>query len=250
MLYREFDANIIYAAFSHKKFCDFQHWKDEATKGTSLLDQWIAAHPVKQKGESLPVDAEIYRALKECLKSYFQGKCAYCESEFDTVAWGDVEHFRPKRGVAGETHPGYYWLSYSEPNLMPSCQKCNQGEGKRNHFPILGKRATCPQDDLSAEFPVLLNPYEKDDCAEYERHFKYIFVESGWDLDPTGQIEGVTERGKRSIELYDLKRESLKKRRRKNQVAAVNTSGLHCSIPSRNTRRQCEPLAGGGWTCM
>src|SRR5262245_779977 len=121
MLYREFDPAVIYAGFSHKNFRDFEHWKEEARAGTETLENWIVSHPVKKKGESLPVDSELYRALKECLKAYFHCKCAYCESEFDTVAWGDVEHYRPKRGVTGETHPGYYWLAYAERNLMPSC---------------------------------------------------------------------------------------------------------------------------------
>jgi hypothetical protein len=228
MLHREFDPGVIYAAFTHRRYRDFRVWEDKAAAGTRVLTEWVAAHPVKQKGESLPVDSEIYGALKDCLKAYFHNKCAYCESEFDTVAWGDVEHYRPKRGVKGETHPGYYWLAYSAGNLMPSCQHCNQGQGKGNHFPIAGTRALKPGDDLAAELPLLLNPYQSGGSPG---HIRYIIEESGWEVLPTGLVEGITDRGRVSVKLYDLQRPSLAGRRRKNQRAAINALNLAAGTP-------------------
>lgn len=218
MFYRRFDPAVIYAGFSHKKYADFQQWQDAAKTGAIELTDWVTAHPVKKKGESLPVEAELYRALKDSLVEYFQGKCAYCESEFGHVAWGDVEHYRPKRGVTGEAHPGYYWLAYSERNLMPSCQLCNQGSAKGNHFPIAGKRAMSVKDDLAAELPKLLSPYEPHDC---ERHILFVIEESRGRALPTGRVEGLTERGQESVTRYRLNRKALVRKRFKSQRSAI-----------------------------
>lgn len=225
MLHRRFDPTAIYAAFSDQKYHDFATWQASADAGTAALERWAADHPIRKRGESLPVDSDIYRALKPCLIAYFQGKCAYCESKFDYVAWGDVEHYRPKRKVVGETHPGYYWLAYRAHNLMPSCQLCNQGPGKANHFPIDGKRAMSAQDDLFAELPKLLNPYEEDDC-ELGNHIRFVIERSEGTVLPTGRVEGVTERGKESVARYRLDRPELRNRRRRNQQVAVNDLDL------------------------
>lgn len=52
-------------------------------------------------------------------------KCAYCETPTRVVAYGDVEHFRPKSI--------YWWLAYSYDNYLPSCGACNQ-EYKKDLF--------------------------------------------------------------------------------------------------------------------
>lgn len=233
MLFRRLDPSKIYKNFQHEKFTDFADWQSKAVTATQALVNWQALHPVRQKGESLPVESDVYGALKACLKTYFCGKCGYCESDFDTVAWGDVEHYRPKRSVTDDkTHPGYYWLAYSEGNLMPSCQLCNQGQGKRNWFPIAGKRATGPSDNLAAELPLLLNPYEQADCGEHAAHIQYVFEELDWELVPTGRVEGLTDRGLKSIEIYNLNRDALVGRRRKNQQAAINALRLAAITPA------------------
>lgn len=232
MLYRKFDCDLIYKSFMHRKYGSFDNWREAAQLGTQELTEWKKAHIVPRKGESLPVDSDIYCALKECLKRYFLEKCAYCESEFDAVAWGDVEHYRPKRGVTEDlNHPGYYWLTYCESNLMPSCQKCNQGKGKRNHFPISGLRAAQPEHDIRLEKPLLLNPYEECDCGSDACHVSYVFEYSGWEVLATGRVEGLTDRGKESVKLYDLNRKSLVRRRRRNQVQAMKALRLAAVTP-------------------
>ena len=45
------------------------------------------------------------------------------------VAYGDVEHFRPKSK--------YWWLAYCYENYLYSCQMCNQ-RYKKAEFPIFG----------------------------------------------------------------------------------------------------------------
>lgn len=229
MLYRKFDPTAIYA-----DFVKYAEWKAEADAALDALEQW-RADPLNA-GKSLPVDSKIYGALKAYLVKYFHGKCAYCESEFETVAWGDVEHYRPKRAVSDNpNHPGYYWLAYCEQNLMPSCQLCNQGKGKRNQFPIQGVYATCPADNLSAEKPLLLNPYEETHCGDGVKHFEYEMKVINGDLRPTGWIRPLTPEGIKSEKVYGLNRQTLRKRRRKNQQAAINAIKLALLKPSLGT---------------
>jgi uncharacterized protein (TIGR02646 family) len=111
-------------------------------------------------------EAGVYgaKSVKNALVKAQHSKCAFCESKFTHVAYGDVEHFRPKGGwVQAEgdelTQPGYYWLAYDWANLYASCQLCNQ-RFKRNLFPILdpGTRCRSHRGDLAAEAPLLIDP--------------------------------------------------------------------------------------------
>ncbi|HJX84241.1 MAG TPA: hypothetical protein VJ723_07860 [Candidatus Angelobacter sp.] len=102
----------------------------------------------------IPDNSDIWGDLKHwLLKNVFHDKCAYCETPLDR-SFPPAEHHRPKGRVtyrrngdtiaamtldeAGEQfeHPGYFWLAYHWKNLVPSCDKCNSGEGKQNQFPI------------------------------------------------------------------------------------------------------------------
>lgn len=215
MLPREFVASRIYESFA-----DYASWQLKAADGRLALCAFRALPANTNK--SLPVDSKIYGALKPYLQKYFFGKCAYCESQFDHVAYGDVEHYRPKRQVeecAG--HPGYYWLAYAEENLLPSCQLCNQGKGKRNRFPIEGVYAMSPDADLDAEKPLLLNPYGRAHWKAGVVHLEYEFKIISGDLCPTGRVRGISPQGKESVRVYDLNRRALVARRRRNQETAL-----------------------------
>jgi len=135
------------------------------------FEEWrIRARDARKKAEDaynagkrpIPFKRAIWDELKWHLFELFHGKCAYCESKTLHVAYGDVEHFRPKSKVEEDTgHPGYYWLAYAETNLLPSCTLCNQARGKMAHFPVEGIHSRIP-DDLLNEKPLLLNPYNKE----------------------------------------------------------------------------------------
>jgi uncharacterized protein (TIGR02646 family) len=56
-------------------------------------------------------------AKKQLLKES-KNKCAYCETPATVIAYGDVEHFRPKST--------YWWLAYCYENYLASCTVCNQ----------------------------------------------------------------------------------------------------------------------------
>jgi uncharacterized protein (TIGR02646 family) len=113
------------------------------------------------------------------IKSQFNDKCAYCESSYAAVSPADIEHYRPKGSVTGESkHIGYWWLAGVWENLLASCPDCNrrryqesvdltettttkskpQLSGKADHFPILGVRAMCESDNHLLEDPLLIDP--------------------------------------------------------------------------------------------
>jgi len=77
--------------------------------------------------DTLEFKSTVWKAAKPQLKLETGGKCAYCESPTDTVAHGDVEHFRPKSV--------YWWLAYCYDNYVYACQICNQVH-KGDEFPI------------------------------------------------------------------------------------------------------------------
>jgi len=71
--------------------------------------------------------SSFWKTAKTQLKKETHGKCAYCESNTQVVAYGDVEHYRPKSI--------YWWLAYTYDNYLYSCQICNQRH-KSNNFPV------------------------------------------------------------------------------------------------------------------
>lgn len=137
---------------------------------------------------------EPYAAYKShdvavALNGLFKGKCAYCESEVAANNGEEIEHYRPKGGVTDDDdHNGYWWLASEWDNLLTSCTGCNQSRrqhlatpdmteeelvaqkakrakqsvGKLNQFPIAGVRAMHPNDDISLEQPLLIDPTAED----------------------------------------------------------------------------------------
>jgi hypothetical protein len=132
-----------------------------------------------------------YRGLdvKYALRQLAGGNCAYCESKIGAVGAREVEHYRPKGGIAGQAqHPGYWWLANRWDNLLPTCRNCNKGLrqhivragmtkaevleilgkraaasfGKANQFEILGPRAVGSACNLDHENPLLIDPCRSD----------------------------------------------------------------------------------------
>jgi uncharacterized protein (TIGR02646 family) len=82
-----------------------------------------------KRDNTLEFKSNYWQSAKAQLKAESGGKCAYCEADTQTVAYGDVEHFRPKSR--------YWWLAYCYDNYLYVCQICNS-HFKRDHFPISG----------------------------------------------------------------------------------------------------------------
>lgn len=150
-----------------------------------------------------------HKTVKEALIKAQHGKCCYCESNFAHVAFGDVEHYRPKKGYrqkkGGKLHyPGYYWLAYEWSNLLASCQLCNQ-QFKKNLFHLKdeGNRARNHHHDISLEEPLLINPAETNP----EQHISFREEIA---YAPANSIPGAT-----TIDTLQLNKESLAEYRRK-----------------------------------
>jgi Mg2+ and Co2+ transporter CorA len=124
------------------------------------------------------------------------------------IAYGDVEHFRPKGGYRQSADdplgkPGYYWLAYEWSNLFFACQLCNQ-RFKKNLFPLqdAARRAISHNDDLNDEEILFIHLEETDPAEHIAYRNEYCFT-----------IED-SERGTASITALGLNREELVEVRR------------------------------------
>ncbi len=147
--------------------------------------------------------------------SVYNPKCAYCESQSNTVAALQVEHYRPKKAVEGDaTHKGYYWLAMEWTNLVYACQKCNGKGAKGTKFPIIRQRIyqenkdingniiytdfDANDDFLQSEEPLLLHP----EIDEPKDHLSF---------KNNGKLIGITQRGRETIKICKLNRDLLNK---------------------------------------
>jgi uncharacterized protein (TIGR02646 family) len=158
-------------------------------------------------------DREVYgsTAVKDKLKTIFKCKCAFCETNTHAGAHKDVEHFRNK------IH--YYWLGYEWTNLLLSCQICNR-DFKGTLFPLQNDadritshplnrasefdRRQCRilSKSLKSEKRLLLHPA----IDNPKKHLKFL---------SNGLVKGLTPKGKKSVEIYGLERDELRKAREK-----------------------------------
>ncbi|HBL27345.1 MAG TPA: hypothetical protein DD490_10975 [Acidobacteria bacterium] len=235
-------------------------WQKRAEKATQdVIDAWETWKATAPAGSkfSYKWKDKIWSDLKDwLLENVFHGKCAYCETK--ATRWSPHgEHFRPKGGVTckipgqeglhvgrctdvdGQAidHPGYFWLAYHWWNLVPSCEKCNAGEGKQTQFPVKsaayvllhpvapgggtlkhpvrpsaqwpGYGYLHPEDLDTLEDRLLLHPYADDP----RQHLVF---------GDRGLVAAKSERGKHSIEVYRLAAEALRQERQRAQEAALN----------------------------
>ena len=160
----------------------------------------------------LSKDGTLYSApsVKDALNTLYNRKCAFCDN-LPIGSPAQVEHYRPKDGVNGIIHSGYYWLAYEWSNLLLACGNCNSK--KSNNFPIrnTSNRVTQPDVDalgidenanfilnnpLSLEGAILLNP----EIDNPEIHLVFL---------PSGEIDHLTTRGYESKRHYNLNRDEL-----------------------------------------
>jgi uncharacterized protein (TIGR02646 family) len=157
--------------------------------------------------QNLKIISDIYghNTVKRALIKAQNNKCCYCEkSQVDE--YGDVEHFRPKKGYKQKKGskalvPGYYWLAYNWDNLFFACNVCNRSY-KSTLFPLIdeNKRAKNHSQNINDEEPFLINPGIEIDIMS---HITFN----------SGQIIGISPRGKRTIKICGLDRSNLDERR-------------------------------------
>src|SRR3954466_3803379 len=147
-----------------------------------------------------------HQELKASLIAAQDYKCCFCESKIGHIAYGDVEHYRPKAGWVQDEEPinkpGYYWLAYDWDNLLLSCEKCNQ-RYKKNYFPLANNaRALSHHNDIGAEEPLFIHP-GKEDAEAFITFNEEVPVEVNRNI-----------RGAATIKRLGLDRELLNEQRR------------------------------------
>jgi hypothetical protein len=186
-----------------------------STKGVQAAKKHCAEYDgdpsAYDSGEKLfDFDGAVYShdAVKAALRADQPKKCAFCESAFSHVGYGDVEHYRPKAGFRQREsvplgRPGYYWLAYAWDNLFLSCQLCNQ-QFKRNLFPLRVQkdRALTHRHDVGKEEPLLVSPSDGP-----ERHIAFV--------EEMATPRKRSVRGRVTIEVFGLNRPALLEHRMK-----------------------------------
>ena len=160
-----------------------------ASHKAKALNYYQARNPWHSKDVSYKFKGYDSDDVKNALLQLTSAKCAYCESKMLGVGAREVEHYRPKGGVDGESGwAGYWWLAYEWSNLLPTCRDCNKSlrqhivtssmteiqvlalfakknsisYGKANQFKLLGTRAFTENCDTDLEDPLLIDPCKKD----------------------------------------------------------------------------------------
>jgi uncharacterized protein (TIGR02646 family) len=169
------------------------------TKGAEATTKDMDVYAVDPNHE-FQFDPQIYRdkTVKDILKRLQKNTCCFCEAKVTQVAYGAVEHFRPKGGfqkAKGEPlqKPGYFWLAYDWDNLLFTCQICNSSY-KKNLFPLVDEtqRAHNQAFSIMHEKPVIINPSMEDPSLHISFHKEIPY--------------GKTYRGKETIQLLGLDR--------------------------------------------
>ena len=161
--------------------------------------------------------------VRAALTAISDGKCAYCEADYDATQPNDIDHFRPKGAIDTETgriKPGYWWPAAKWENLLPSCIRCNRKEhqllfdgtelasGKANRFPLVDEAHRASGIGQEAyEDPLLINPCVEDPSE----HIRFIEDEGhciAVPVDPDQQSRSA-QRARASIDIYGLNRSGL-----------------------------------------
>lgn len=111
---------------------NFRNPKREEMNQELMTDRRTHLLDTSEKQE---FDSGRWKKAKAQLLKETNSKCAYCEAPTSVVAYGDVEHYRPKSK--------YWWLAYCYENYLPSCQLCNQ-KYKKAKFPTKNTKLKAP----------------------------------------------------------------------------------------------------------
>ena len=178
----------------------------------------------------LPTFPDHWRSdrVKRLLAKAQCSKCGYCEIKVLAGSTGDIEHFAPKGQIhdikyemnpQGESIPcwgkekeglsnikgretvvicktGYWFHAYDWTNYLLACERCNTAY-KRCLFPVVENPRPLPPTKDNPDTPMLLNPFDEDPIPHL--HF-----------DEIGQITAKTDKGKATIDVCGLDRETLR----------------------------------------
>jgi predicted ATPase len=201
------------------------YFESQEVRGAYAAAAHFFSHQAKVRAQQ---EFHFYPVLPEGsvlmdLFDVFGQKCAFCESPAPVV----VGRFRPSDGAAdllgNLSREHYWWLAYEWENLYPICKSCIRAKGPR--FPVEGRRAPAKTPYarvVEVEHPLLLDPCHDDPS----KHLVF---------SRNGRVSSDTERGRTTIEVFALNRESLVKARAK---AMREDIPWHRTLPYAAARRQ------------
>jgi uncharacterized protein (TIGR02646 family) len=144
--------------------------------------------------------------LTEALEAMAGNRCAFCNRSGATDATELTTHrLRPPQDAVasdgGTSRRHYWWLAYDWRNLYPACGACRIAQGAK--FPTARARVRVgTTDELAArEEPLLLDP-----CLD-DPEGVFVYLDSG-------EVVSGDDRGKATIETFDLNRPELIDERR------------------------------------
>ncbi len=151
---------------------------DWVRRAQYLLTSLVAATTL-QRARLIRKNTTLWSEIREALWAAGGEKCWYSEILLPVGA-AEVEHFRPKGRLSGESFPGYWWLAFDWRNYRIASHLANTRRydarnkgmrGKGSYFPLsAGTRAAytavpAANDPLcvACETPLLLDPTDISD---------------------------------------------------------------------------------------
>ena len=154
--------------------------------------QWTHVVVGKIEAGETPTKAEKSRynhvEIKRVLVAETHGKCAYCESKFRHISYGDIEHVVPK---SVDPSKWFSWL-----NLTVACDMCNTN---KSDAPVDGETFIDPYDvdpeDYFWQLGPIMSPKPGCDAA--------ALTERLLDLNRVDLVEKRTERQGNLLKMLD-----------------------------------------------
>lgn len=148
---------------------------DWLAKAAAITASLLAAADSEARATIIVENAAVWSELKNWLMELSSGKCWYSEVR-ESYSTYDVDHYRPKlraRQMDGAIRTGYWWLAFDWRNFRVSGVVGNrrlrdaEGQigGKGDYFPLRDGAAAAqgPDEDISLEMPLLLDPTDPND---------------------------------------------------------------------------------------
>lgn len=129
--------------------------------------------------------------IKEALEKETHGKCAYCESKFKHISFGDIEHILPKNKNA---RPDLY-VEWN--NLTLACEVCNRTNKKTYYNP--SDPLINPIEDEPDKYLIALGPFIYQAPGERKGELSIAIL----DLNRTELIERRKEKIENLLPLVD-----------------------------------------------
>jgi predicted ATP-binding protein involved in virulence len=175
--------------------------------------------------------------FRQSLLELFHNNCAYCGSNVGPL--GEIDQFRPYQGAEGldegVAFQHYCWLALEWENLYLTCADCIRE--KRNRFPASprGPLRSNVSQLRQTENDTLLDP-----C--HDAPFEHLRI------NHNGELVGHSKRGQITIDVLDLNRSELVRRR--TRVVEYIVSPVHSYDQKIGLLSADEPFSGIAWLAL